>query len=49
MLSFWIKQADFVRQYQKIDGLWLPQRDETYLDVRLYGKKILSIDHQITR
>jgi outer membrane lipoprotein-sorting protein len=45
-LSFWIKQADFVRQYQKIDGLWLPQRDETFVDVRLYGKKVLTIDHR---
>jgi hypothetical protein len=45
-LSFWIKRADFVRQYQKIDGLWLPQRDETVVDVRWYGKKVLTIDHQ---
>jgi hypothetical protein len=44
-LSFWIQQADFVRQYQKIDGFWLPQRDMTFVDVRLYGKKILTIDH----
>jgi|SRR5580658_66341 outer membrane lipoprotein-sorting protein len=45
-LSFWLKRADFVRQYQKIDGLWLPQRDETFVDVRLYGKKVLTIDHR---
>ena len=45
-LSFWIKRADFVRQYQKIDGLWLPQRDETFVDVRFYGKKVLTIDHR---
>jgi outer membrane lipoprotein-sorting protein len=45
-LSFWIEQADFVRQYQKIDGFWLPQRDETFVQVRLYGKKVLTIDHQ---
>jgi hypothetical protein len=45
-LSFWIERADFVRQYQKIDGFWLPQRDETLVQVRLYGKKVLTIDHQ---
>jgi outer membrane lipoprotein-sorting protein len=44
-LSFWIQRADFVRQYQKIDGFWLPQTDMTFVDVRLYGKKIFTIDH----
>jgi outer membrane lipoprotein-sorting protein len=44
-LSFWIQRADFVRQYQKIDSFWLPQRDMTFVDVRLYGKKVLTIDH----
>jgi hypothetical protein len=44
-LSFWIQKADFVRQYQKIDNFWLPQRDMTFVDVRLYGKKVLTIDH----
>jgi hypothetical protein len=45
-LSFWIERADFVRQYQKISGFWLPQRDETLVQVRFYGKKALTIDHQ---
>lgn len=45
-LSFWIERANFVRKYQKIDGFWLPQKDETFVQVRLYGKKILTIDHQ---
>jgi hypothetical protein len=45
-LSFWIERADFVRQSQKIDGFWLPQRDVTFVQVRLYGKKVLTIDHQ---
>lgn len=44
-LSFWIKRAEFVRQYQKIDGFWLPQKDETAVEVRIYGKKILAIEH----
>jgi hypothetical protein len=45
-LSFWIQRADFVRQYQKIDSFWLPEKDQTLVQVRLYGKKILKIDHR---
>jgi hypothetical protein len=45
-LSFWIQQADFVRKYQKIGGFWLPERDQTLVQVRLYGKKVLTIEHQ---
>jgi hypothetical protein len=45
-LSFWIQHADFVRQYQKVDGFWLPEKDQTLVQVRLYGKKILKIDHR---
>jgi hypothetical protein len=44
--SFWIKRADFVRQYQRIDGFWLPYRDETFVEVKIHGKKIFTIDHQ---
>lgn len=44
-LSFWITRADFVREYQKISGFWLPQRDETSVHVRFYGTKVLTIDH----
>jgi hypothetical protein len=45
-LSFWVSHADFVRQYQKIDGFWLPYRDETFVDVKLYGRKVFTVDHQ---
>jgi hypothetical protein len=45
-LSFWIEQADFVREYEKIDEFWLSRRDETFVQVRLYGKKVLTIDHR---
>jgi hypothetical protein len=43
--SFWIAREDFVSQYQKIDGFWLPQKDETLVHVRFYGTKLLTIDH----
>lgn len=42
--SFWVARQDSVRQYQKIGGFWLPQRDETLVRVRLYGSELLSID-----
>jgi hypothetical protein len=43
--SFWIAREEFVRQYQKIDGFWLPQKDETLVRVRLYNTKLLTVDH----
>ena len=45
-LSFRIERVNFVREYQKIDGFWVPQKDETHVQVRMYGQKILAIDHQ---
>lgn len=45
-LSFWIERAEFVRQYKKVDGFWLPAKDQTQVQVRLYGKKVLTIEHQ---
>jgi len=44
--SFWINRADFVRQYQRIAGFWLPYRDETSVEVKLYGRRVFTVDHQ---
>jgi hypothetical protein len=44
--SSWISSAEFVREYQKIDGFWLPYRDETSVQVKMYGLKIFTVDHQ---
>ena len=44
--SFWVNRADFVRQYQKIDGFWVPCRDETSVDVKIYGRKVFTVDHE---
>ncbi len=46
-LSFWITRADFVRQYEKVGDFWLPFKDETFVDVKVYGKKIFTIEHHI--
>ena len=45
-LSFWITRADFVRQYQKIGEFWLPAQDETFVRMRMAGRKILTIQHR---
>jgi hypothetical protein len=44
--SFWINRANFVRQYQRIEGFWLPYRDETFVEVKIYGKRVFTVDHQ---
>jgi hypothetical protein len=45
-LSFWINRANFVREYQRIDGFWLPYQDETIVDVKVHGTKVFHIEHQ---
>ena len=45
-LSFWIERVNFVREFQRIDGFWLPQKDRTFVQVKLYGQKVLTIEHQ---
>jgi hypothetical protein len=44
--SFWVNRADFVREYQRIDGFWLPLKDETFVEVKVYGRKVFTVDHQ---
>lgn len=44
--SFWIKQVDFVRDYQKIDGFWLLSREEAVSVIRIFGKETLTVDYQ---
>jgi hypothetical protein len=44
--SFWINRADFVRRYQRIGGFWLPWRDETSVEVKIYGRRVFTVDHQ---
>jgi len=44
--SFWINRVDFVRRYQRIDVFWFPLRDETFVDVKIYGRRVFTIDHQ---
>ena len=45
--SLWITRAEFVREYEKIEDFWLPVKDEIFVDVKLYGRKTLTIEHRI--
>lgn len=44
--SFWIKRINFVRQYKKIEGFWLPMSERSTANVRIYGTKILVVDYR---
>jgi hypothetical protein len=44
--SFWIKRVNWIRRYGKVGDFWLPQKDVTYTDVRIFGKKKLVISYQ---
>jgi hypothetical protein len=43
--SFWTHRIEFVRSYTKVGDFWLPSKDATVADIRLYGRKTLNIDH----
>jgi hypothetical protein len=44
--SFWIKHVDWVRDYGKVSGFWLPVRDDTRVRIRVFGQKHLIIEYQ---
>jgi hypothetical protein len=44
--SFWIKHVEWTRQYGKFGDFWLPVKDQTLVDVRIFGKKQLIIEYQ---
>jgi Outer membrane lipoprotein-sorting protein len=43
--SVWIKRVEFVRRYQKIKEFWLPLKNESITQVRIFGKNVLTIDY----
>ncbi|MFM8394905.1 MAG: outer membrane lipoprotein-sorting protein [Acidobacteriota bacterium] len=43
--SFWISRVEFVRRYQKIGEFWLPARNESKTQVKLFGRNILTIEY----
>jgi hypothetical protein len=43
--SFWIKNVEFIRRYQKIGDFWVPLQGVYASQVRIQGKCTLTIDH----
>lgn len=44
--SFWIKRTRILQHYQKIEGFYLPELNQTESDIRLGGKALLTIRYQ---
>jgi hypothetical protein len=44
--SFWIKRVNWVRRYGRVGDFWLPMQDETYTEIKIFGKKKLTIRYQ---
>ena len=44
--SFWIKRVNWVRRYGRVGDFWLPQKDVTYTDVKIFGRKKLIISYE---
>lgn len=45
-LSFWVTRADFVREFQRVEGFWLPRLDETTVELKIHGTRVFRIEHQ---
>ena len=44
--SFWTKKVEIHHEYKKIQGFWLPVRNESVTYVRLGGRATLTIDYK---
>ena len=50
--SRWTKQSDFHHEYVRLDGFWLPAKNETQTQLHLLGQSHLTIeykDYEVTR
>jgi len=50
--SRWTKQSDFHHEYLRLDGIWLPAKNDTITQLRFFGQSHLTIeykDYQVTR
>jgi len=44
--SWWTRSTEFVRTYQKVGDVWLPQTNQSVTKVRVFGTATLTIDYQ---
>ena len=50
--SRWTKQSDFHHEYVRLDGIWLPAKNDTLTQLHFLGQSHLTIeykDYQVTR
>ncbi|MGA9530164.1 MAG: hypothetical protein WBS24_18770 [Terriglobales bacterium] len=43
--SFWTKKSEIHHEYQKIEGFWLPVRNESVSYIRLGGRATLTVEY----
>ena len=43
--SWWTKETDFKRSYQKIGDFWLPESNQSETKVRIFGNAVLTIEY----
>jgi hypothetical protein len=43
--SWWVKKTEFVRWYGKVGEFWLPRRDQTRTNVRVFGTNTLTVEY----
>jgi outer membrane lipoprotein-sorting protein len=44
--SWWTRKTDFIRTYQKVGDVWLPQSNESVSKVSMLGTAVLTIHYQ---
>jgi outer membrane lipoprotein-sorting protein len=44
--SWWTRSTEFIRTYQKVGNVWLPQSNQSVTKVRLFGTATLAIEYQ---
>jgi hypothetical protein len=44
--SFWTKKTEIHHEYKKVQGFWLPIRNESVSDIRMGGRATLTIEYK---
>jgi|SRR4029077_238888 len=44
--SFWTKKSEIHHEYKKVEGFWLPARNESVSSIRLGGRATLTIEYK---
>ncbi len=44
--SFWTKKSEIHHEYEKVDGFWVPARNESVSYIRLGGRATLTIEYK---